>query len=120
LHLRFLFNRILWSPSDMSRCLLDGGTTEAVPTWCAQTNLAQRASAELKTSAFRPEQALPEPLVQLPVLLADVPLRPERERVRLGRRDCQRLPARERPRDVEPVNQLRFRRTEAARCCARA
>jgi len=41
-------------------------------------------------------------------------------RASLGRRGCLRLLARERPPDEEPANPRRFRRTEAARCYARA
>jgi hypothetical protein len=72
----------------------------------------------------------PEPLVlQLvsPVLLAaglrrpaDATRRPEPGRANLGRRGYLRRIARERQPDVEPANPLRFRQTEAARCCARA
>jgi hypothetical protein len=63
--------------------------------------------------------ALPEQRVQR-LLLADVKRLPVLERARLGRRDCLRRLARERPRDEEPANQQRFRRMEAARCYARA
>ena len=42
------------------------------------------------------------------------------ERANLGRRGCLRRADRERQPDEEPANPRRFRRTEAARCCARA
>ncbi len=51
---------------------------------------------------------------------ADAKRRPEPVRASLVRRGCQRRPGRERPLDEEPANPRRFRRTEAARCCARA
>jgi hypothetical protein len=41
-------------------------------------------------------------------------------RASLGRRGCRHQPARERLPDEEPGNLRRFRRTEAARCYARA
>ena len=77
-------------------------------------------ATSLKTSALRPEQALPELLVPLRALLANVPPQPVRPRAGLGRRGCLCQPARERPRDEEPGNRQRFQQMEAARCYARA
>ena len=54
-----------------------------------------------------------------PGLPADATL-PVLPRASLVRRGCRRQPGRERPPDEEPENPRRFRRTEAARCCARA
>lgn len=84
----------------------------------------------LTTSVLRSEPvslelpAPPQVLRELPgpakLLQAEAKQRPEPVRERRVRRGRPRRAARERPPDEEPANPRRFRRTEAARCYARA